>query len=718
MNVKDAQHITMDKTDIGDLSAFEEAIRLLGKNDPVTKALQKTMVELRSSRGFGRHGLQKTGVLGFLGMEKGDLGVRNMERSIEQYVRQGNRYISNMEKARLQSQLDSLPIEMQKAIPKALDYLHDYIDNSRGKDIDRMPIVKDLFAGLSEWAKFGQSGPQTLIRESSSVASLYFLVTPRFAISQIVQHLNAIPKYVMLNHEGTFANPIGAVWKGWEHFVTPDKLAMDGANWAMRQGHLDSALVAMLDMKFGDVATQRLGLLKDAVSVSFGKLEKNAVRLPTFLAMEYGLRKSIPDHNLRYETAANMMDYYMVHYSESSRPLLYGKLGLVGDAVRQFKQYSHNSFGQLFEYMQYGTKEGGSWAPLVTHLMVQTSLAGLKGAPLVVEAAAAVAVFNALSPVLNAMLPDDKQIPRIPSPVDWLMNSKMHDAFVFGGLSTALGYDVSSSVNAPNVPQMFSAPAIEFPVKAIAAGSHWLMNKLAGVDTEQDMFKAAMALSPSAMHGWIEELFAKSGEPNPMQSQKDLKGNYIRDTTEKLMAKFFSVKSLSEARMNAIVGAFKKEMAKDLNAKISALDAIVDRVANGKNPDDKLIQEYIQNGGDVGRLHDNIMRRIQERNMDFADRQIYNKQLTPAEIHKLEAMKSMLDRKEQNRKEREGTFDFKPIDYTLEDQKKDLQDLKDRAKHQDRPTPPVRDDERAKEAARDAAKAHKERLDRMKIRQM
>lgn len=658
LQVRDPEHITKDKTQIGDLSAFEEAIRTLGKDDPITKALQQTMVQLRSSKGFGRHGLQRKGVLGFLGMEAGDLGVRNMERSIEQYTRQANRYISNMEKAKVASQLDSIPLELQKKIPQTFDYLRDYIDNSRGKSIDRLQLVSDMAGSTSRLLGMGESGPQKLIKQGSSLASLYFLTTPRFFLSQMTQHLNALPKYVQMSGQDNFANPGVALWKGWEHFISPDQAAKDGANWAQRNGHLDSALVAMLEMKMGDVAFERSKLIKDVVSVTFGQLEKKMVRLPTFLAMEYGLRESIKDPKLRYETAANMMDHYMVHYGATSSPLMYSKAGLVGDAARTFKQYSHNGWGQFFEYLSYANKE--SIAPLLTHIGVQTLVGGLKGTVLVAEAAAAIAVVNVLLSAFDVQIPD---------PQDALMNSNLHDLLVFGGLSTVLGSDISSSVNAPNVPQMFSAPSVELPFKAIRDGGSYLMKKLAGVDTEQDQLKAALSLAPSAMRGYIEELFSRPGEPVPKASQK-MKGNYVRDEIEKTMAKYFSVKSLPEARINGMVNAAKKELVQDMNAKTSALDAIVDRIETGQELNDKVLQRYIDNGGDPKRLMQSVKQRMIERTMDFADRQIYNKSLTPQQIHKLDVMKSLLDREYSNSKDAQakkmGLFDSEVISQPKE----------------------------------------------------
>jgi len=167
------------------------------------------------------------------------------------------------------------------------------------------------------------------------------------------------------------------------------------------------------------------------------------------------------------------------------------------------------------------------------------------------------------------------------------------------------------------------------------------------------------------MRGFIEELYSKPGQPVPKPGQK-MAGNYVRDENEKFWAKYTSLKSLSESRINALVNSAKKDLAKDMNSKVSALDAIVDRVQNGQPIDKDLLTKFIAKGGDPARLADSIKNRIVERNLDYADRQIYNKKMTPAEAHKLEVMKGLLDEKTRQEKQKQenssakkiGLFDF------------------------------------------------------------
>jgi hypothetical protein len=178
------------------------------------------------------------------------------------------------------------------------------------------------------------------------------------------------------------------------------------------------------------------------------------------------------------------------------------------------------------------------------------------------------------------------------------------------------------------------------------------MKKLAGEDTEADQMRALLSVTPSAMRGWIEELYSKPGQPVPKPGQ-GMKGDYVRSDDEKTKAKLFSLKSLNEARMNALANSTRKELAKDANSKISELDAIVDHVQAGRPVDPAVMQRFIKNGGDVNHLSDIIVKRMMERSMDYANREVYNKQLTPAQIHKLETMKQVLDEEYRQKQQSE-----------------------------------------------------------------
>src|SRR5690606_7703970 len=94
------------------------------------------------------------------------------------------------------------------------------------------------------------------------------------------------------------------------------------------------------------------------------------------------------------------------------------------------------------------------------------------------------------------------------------------DSLIYGGYSTMLDADVSSSLSAPGMPQMFSFPPAEFAVKGVADAWTYLRKKVQGTATDQDAMQAMMSVSPTAMRGWIEALYSEPGQPIPKPGDK------------------------------------------------------------------------------------------------------------------------------------------------------------------------------------------------------
>ena len=115
---------------------------------------------------------------------------------------------------------------------------------------------------------------------------------------------------------------------------------------------MESAISAMLNLNLADVHRSGIGVVGEAFNWTTSKLEHYGVRLPAFGMFEHMLRETIKDEHERFSKAAELTDYYMVHYDPSSAPLMYGKLGILGQAAKPLKQYPHNTWGQFLEYAQ------------------------------------------------------------------------------------------------------------------------------------------------------------------------------------------------------------------------------------------------------------------------------------------------------------------------------------------------------------------------------
>jgi hypothetical protein len=618
--------------DLSSFAAFEETIRAMTKDDPIKNAIQKRYAELVGKRGFGKTGIMRKGVEGALGFEPGKKGVANAENVIESYIKRQEAYLANLERAQLQKQLrKDIPANVWEKIPLAKDYIDAYLEKSRGADLDTLPMVKDLTESISLAAGFGRNAPRDFIRNAAGITSLFWLGTVRFLLTQLPQHLNAMPKLIENYQLGdTIKNPAHAYFEGWTETFSPSTLSKEARAWAQKRGYLESTVVELLELRLSDLKGEKWKVVGEAIRWGMGKTEQLAVRTPVFHMFETSLRDQVPNKLERFELAANMMDYYMVHYSREAAPIVYDKLGIVGDAARPLKQFAHNAWGQFFEYAQ-TAKDQKRMAPLATSIGVQALVGGLKGIIVVAEA-------TAIITVINNMFGTD-----IPTPEQMLLESKASDTLIFGGYSTALGVDISASMASPSMPQLFSFAPLDFTATAVKDVGSYLLKSVKGTATDQDAMAAMLAVSPAAMRGWIEALYSEPGQPIPKPGAK-MRGEFRAPTeTDEQIARFgLGLKSLEESRENMAVRAAKQLLARDAERRIGALDAIVDKVKNGEDIPDELLDRYIAQGGNMSQLGNNIKQRMLELDTTWTE---FNesRRPSPGQIHRLDRMKQFMD---------------------------------------------------------------------------
>lgn len=620
---------TKDRYQMSDVSALAEAADIMARegNNKLAAEFNRVAADIMSHRGAGRHGLFKKGVAGFLGEKKGEIGLRDLETAYESYANQVYRYIGNLEKSSLQAELRALDPKFQNAHPNSLKYLNDYLDINRGKK--NSDWIRDAVGAFTERAGFGQNAPYRMTQGLSFFILPYYLLTARNAIanmSQVTSNLAALSK-LQATGEATHGASRSFV-EGLSNVIHPDSTALKAGNWAMRQGYIDPTITQMMAMDLSQSPLAMTRKIEALLKWVPSKIEQNFVRFPSFLMYEKALRDTVKDDQARFKQAAEIMDDRMVNYNRHNTPLMYEKAGLVGDLAKPLKQFAHNTWGALFDYATFA-KDTGKMKPVAWHLANTTMMSGLKGAPIVAEVTAAIALWNILAT-------DD-----IPSPEKMMYESKLPDALVRGGLSTVLRYDVSSSVSHPGLPQMVDFPVIGIIEGWIDAANYIAKRFYHNTATEGDEMKALLGMSPNMFKGTIEEAYTKEGRgvPNP---NNNMEWVYQRDKVDKVMSVLGSLRHVDEAKARAIISAAKKLRALDEKQKIEAIDAIVDRIDNGKEITPELIQKYIEEGGDPQRLPRLLKQRMEERMLTPME-QLMRRGVTPGKLHKLDRMKELND---------------------------------------------------------------------------
>lgn len=634
--VSGAMHVRRGKYDL-DTSAFEEAMRAMSKEDDVSKALKQAYVEIVGHKGFGgKRALEKTGVKGFMGSEKGTKGLNLFEEASELYIKKMYNYAANLEKSRIKSQIADLPTEVRKAMPNAVEWSNSYLDRARGADQGQLQLVDSIIEGAGRLSGFGESGLYRTFGNIRSIASTMFLATGKFALSQVPQSINSLAKMADMAGEAgrSPALALNSVMIGISRTLKPDQAAIDAVNWARRTGKLDSAIVAMMHTDLASGKSRFTEGAKKVIGFTFGKLEQEAVRIPSFLMFEDMLRKTEPNVKLelRYQKAAELMDYYMVNYRDSAKPEMYSIMGkTVGENAAQLKQYSHQSFGAFFEYLQ-TAKDKERVAPLATYFGTQALIGGLKGTLLVAEA-------DAIINLLNYWGTTDDPIPTVS---ELFMTSGLSDALVFGVPSAVLGADISGSVGAPSIGGFGSIPAAEYAFKIAKDVGTAAGKSTKGTMTRDDAEKALMTVAPNATAKvLIERMFTEDGQPvrNPYSHD----ASYRRTEGDWMQGIMVGTKSVNEAKALAETRMNKQDIDFVKQQRASALSAIADRVEAGKEVSPELVQKYIREGGSMSGLQSAIKQEIMGRNMTYSEKK-YTGSPTNAKARELEILRNHLQK--------------------------------------------------------------------------
>lgn len=660
--------------DLGDLSGFHEAMKIMETegNPKLAKEFSKIYADIMSHRGAGKRALHKTGVAGPMNFLIGDKGLIAYEHAFTSYVNSVYRYIGNVEKSKLKSELIELDKPVKEAQKNAIDYSNQIIDAAKGKNL-KEDWVGDAIGALTEkplgllGSDFGvgRNFSHRYISGMSALVLPYLLATGRMVISQLVQPGANLAKLSKLKEIGDVqGNPALRLMEGYQQMLSPDRSAVEAMNWAAREGYTSPTIISYFDRTIGNLPTHQAKKVMHGLKIGFAAMEQHMVRIPSFLAYEKALREKIPNKQERFEYAAKVMDDTVVNYSEVNMPLIYNKMGIIGEAGKGLKQYAHNVWGQFLDYVAFA-KDTGKVAPLGWFLGNTLTVAGLKGMPLVAEAAAFIALYNLIaeesipSPEKKMWELSDQFADDYPDSV--LGNKKLHQALIQGGLSTALRYDVSSSVSHPGLPQMFSFPALAMTERMFKDSLEFIYKYFKGQATDMDSMKAALSLFPNAGTGFIEELYTEEGgmTPNP---NRNMEGVYERDETDKWVAKMLSLRHVDEVKKRAIVQGARMLIKQDMAQKLSAVDAITDRVANGKEITPDLMKQFMEEGGNPSTLRRTIQKRLEERLMDPVE-QISRGKMTPEKYNKLMRMKELLDSRSSPPKKEEAAPSDKPSGF-------------------------------------------------------
>lgn len=600
-----------------------EASRLWGQDDPRVAAIREVMGRLSAKQGFGnQRGIKKTFIDGFMGSEKGDRGLQDAHEALRSYVERMYTATANLERRDLSRSLMALPQEVHAKIPQTMKLMDDFLAHASGGNLAEMfKGVDELFERTSMFFGQGASGAYKALTATKSTVITMMLATGKFAFSQVFQPASIIARLTKGYMFEEMRNPLVAGFKGYEHSIPglADESAKQGMNYLTRNGYTESAMVELANADIASGKNKITDRIKTLSGITLGKLEKEVVKIPVFLSLEYALRDSIKLPEERYRTAAEMMRHYMVPYDLASSPMVFNHMGdMVGGSAKPLKQFAINYIGTFAEYIHdLSPRDIKSAAPLAAFIGMGLLVGGIKGTMGVNEIDSAIRLLNSLG--------KDAGWEPIPTIQELAYRHGASDAMVFGGASVLSGQDMTSSVGAATTGGLFSFPIADYTGKlsADAADYAWLLAH--GVAKTEHQMQVAMDAAPPALKASVEEYYTKNkGDPVPSPAH-GMQGNYVRSERDKWVGQMFGGRSIAESKANTEASNARSDIKENSESRKTAISAIADRLYNGDEVSASLLERYVHEGGSVSGLLSSVKEEMKHRQLMYMEEQMAKK---------------------------------------------------------------------------------------------
>ena len=402
INPKDAHQVTLKKgEDI--VTAYRTMKNILGADDPAVARIaqfieEKVMKETSQTLGQQKHFERKSGVRGAVGDRPG----KNPEKEAVEFFRQQVQYAKNAFKwAEMQKAGESIKKVIQDEIlietqPKNVEYIRDYYKTNLGY-------------GEAEFIKALENSIRTLGVSPNSIASgvsaaksafilQKLLASPGYIAANFIQSLWVLPYLTMMRGHGYKGNPLKAISVGaplgialakghWINVLGGDNVLPKGADWDFyRQAFQyaeDNGITSRSSYDESPIgANSSLPAKAVDMTAKFSMAyPETIVRSIAFMSYAQMLKDSgkFKDNIELLQKAEEYVNTSMVDYREGERPMMFAKLGIMGNAFNTLQTFPVSYYNQWRLFIKEAGQ--GNPVPFVTALALQYALAGVVGLP-------------------------------------------------------------------------------------------------------------------------------------------------------------------------------------------------------------------------------------------------------------------------------------------------------------------------------------------------
>jgi hypothetical protein len=391
-------------------SGVNDVLAMLGTQDPRFADVQDLVSKMTSEMNnklfnFNVHELHKKGISGNDGNRPWLDAKRNTEDGFKSLVRYFEEGFLHHE---LQLPLDDLravSVEPKLShLPNTLKYLDKYVKKVTGADLD--PLGAAVNTALDFPFKMTGIGPAIPLSIAGAIKnnmSHLFMGYGNymFTAAQLLQPLQTGTPFMQVaaNRLGmSQADVMQSMASGGNHFMLAWLEGATGETFSILPDHMRTAYKYARDrglMQFSELERAYQGTqgtvsrVKDRLAEANMKFGENATRTPMFMALTDLMVRSGLDVQTALPIAEHMAQFAMIDYHAWERPMIYSKMGVLGQFAGGLTTFKHG----LESQQVYLGKQAIAPAvgkrqalPIATSVATMIALAGVSGAQFYGEA--------------------------------------------------------------------------------------------------------------------------------------------------------------------------------------------------------------------------------------------------------------------------------------------------------------------------------------------
>jgi hypothetical protein len=579
-------HVVRSGMTKNDLQAqYSTLLDVLGRDNPEVIRLKEALeaavaTETANFAGQQKHFESKGNIRGFVGDRPGMPSNKEalaMFNEQIQYAKNAYKWSSMQEAgAKLKEVFSDEALNTQQ--PKNMEYAKAYYQNNAGSNTAKW------VAGIENAVRDLGVSPSVFGRGVGNLKS--FFIVQKLALSlgytaaNFLQVINTVP-HLMDGMVKLGGNPIKGLGLGMAmglpmalgHYANSMKQLVDTVpakdlgfykqafKYAEDNGITARSILDESPVTSRGAVAESVKLLGKTMSVPEAIVRSTAYM--TFVNMLKDTGK-FKDNTALFQKAEELVNASMVDYRAGERPMVFSKLGTIGDALNTLQTYPANLLNQ---YRYFG-KEAlrGNPLPLLSMVVVQMGMAGLSGVP----------GFNDLDKIVNwakGMLPDAAWEKVKDFDLKLWALEHLGEGAVYGAVSSESGINMTGRLSAPGLGDMAVSPAAPLVDVAKQVGA---VGKAVVDPTSTNVAQAVRNVTPTGLQGLMEtEVFR---DQNVSRDRPDGTAVYKRATDLASREGVYARTPEEEAIRAAGLRSQREAFTSDINYKIGKQQKdVVDR---------------------------------------------------------------------------------------------------------------------------------------------